>query len=173
MEGIGILLGAFLGGNGQMNPEESEHMARQMERAILEELGKAVGQKVAEHALNPQNAGSLTDPDGEATLSGICEDTVRIQLRLQGDRIQEIRFMTNGCAATVACSSMVTVLAQGATIKEALGIDGKRVIEALGGLPIEHTHCADLAANALKAALRNALEIRNEPWKRLYRSRNL
>lgn len=155
-----------------MKLEDSEDVAQQIERALLEELGKAIGEKVADHALRPRNAGALSDPDGEATLSGICEDTVRIQIRLKRDRIQEIAFMTNGCAATVACSSMVTELAKGATLKEVLAIDGKRVIEALGGLPIEHTHCADLAANALKAAVRNALETRSEPWKRLYRSRS-
>lgn len=154
-----------------MDPEGYQKWVRQIEEVLLKQLGEALGDKVAEHALRPCNAGSLEDPDGEATVSGMCEDTVRIQLRLKGERIDGIAFMTSGCAATVACSSMVTELAKGATLKEALAINGKRVIEALGGLPIEHTHCADLAANALKAAVRNAMETRNEPWKRLYRPR--
>jgi len=154
-----------------MELKDSETIAREIEEAILEGLGKAIGEKVAEHALHPRNAGFLEDPDGEATLSGICEDTIRMQLKLAKDRVTDIAFMTNGCAATIACSSMATELAKGATIKEALSIDGKKVIQALGGLPVEHTHCADLAANTLKAALRDALQSRNEPWKKLYRSK--
>lgn len=145
-----------------MELKDSQSIAREIEEAILQALGKAIGEKVAEHALYPRNAGLLEDPDGEATLSGMCEDTVRIQLKLAQDRITEIAFMTNGCAATIACSSMATELAKGATLREALSIDGKKVIQALGGLPIEHTHCADLAANTLKAALRDALQSRNE-----------
>jgi len=77
--------------------------------------------------------------------------------------------MTDGCGATVACGSMVTELARGKTLHEAMKIDGKKVIEAFGGLPIEHTHCADLAANTLRAAINDALQCRREPWKRLYR----
>lgn len=156
---------------GNMELKDPESIAREIEEAILEGLGKAIGEKVAEHALRPRNAGVLEDPDGEATLSGICEDTVRIQLRVKDGRISDIAFMTNGCAATIACSSMATELAKGASLKEAMSIDGKKVIQALGGLPIEHTHCADLAANALRAALQDALQARNEPWKRLYRPR--
>jgi nitrogen fixation NifU-like protein len=156
---------------GSMELKDPESIAKEIEKAILEGLGKAIGEKVAEHALRPRNAGVLEDPDGEATLSGICEDTIRIQLKLAQDRIIDIAFMTNGCAATIACSSMATELAKGATVGEALSIDGKKVIEALGGLPIEHTHCADLAANTLKKAVRDALQTRNEPWKKLYRSR--
>jgi nitrogen fixation NifU-like protein len=117
--------------------------------------------------------GELKDPDGEAILSGICEDTVRMQLRLDSDRIQEVRFMTNGCGATVACGSMASELARGKTVQEAMRIDGKRVIQAFEGLPIEHTHCADLAANTLRAALKDAMEKRKEPWKRLYRPRGV
>lgn len=154
-----------------MELKDSESIAKQIEEAVLEGLGRAIGEKVAEHALHPRNAGSLENPDGEATLSGICEDTIRIQLKLAYDRIIDIAFMTNGCAATIACSSMATELAKGATLREALSIDGKKVIQALGGLPIEHTHCADLAANTLKAALQDALQSRNEQWKRMYRPR--
>jgi nitrogen fixation NifU-like protein len=151
---------------------EDDEVTKELERILLEELGKRVNPALMEHVLRPRNAGHMDQPDGEASLTGICEDTVRIQLRLAGDRIEEIRFMTNGCGATVACGSMVTELARGKPLEEALRIDGTRVVEAFGGLPVEHTHCADLAANALRAAVSDALEGRREPWKRLYRSRD-
>ncbi len=154
-----------------MEFKDSDEVWDDLDQAILRGLGEGLSPTLVEHALRPRNAGTLVDPDGEATLSGICEDTVRIQVRLNHDRIEEIAFMTDGCSATVACGSMVTELARGKTLQEAMKIDGKRVIQAFGGLPIEHTHCADLAANALKAALRDALQYQREPWKRLYRPR--
>lgn len=154
-----------------MEFKDSDEAWDDLDQAILRGLGNGLSPALVEHALRPRNAGTLEDPHGEATLSGICEDTVRIQLRLNHDRIDEIAFMTDGCAATLACGSMVTELARGKTLQEAMKIDGKRVIEAFGGLPIEHTHCADLAANTLRAAIRDALQYQREPWKRLYRTR--
>jgi nitrogen fixation protein NifU and related proteins len=152
-----------------MDSEKEKDALEKLEQAILQEMINSFGPTVVDHAMNPRNAGMMENPDGQATLTGICEDTVRMQLRLCGDTMEEIRFMTNGCGATVACGSMVTEMALGKSVQDAMKIDGKRVIEAFGGLPIEHTHCADLAANALKAALKDALQNRQEPWKRMYR----
>lgn len=148
---------------------DGDEIKEELDRILMEELGKGAGGALLVHALSPRNWGGLSEPDGEAVLTGICEDTVRVQIRLQGDCIQDIRFMTNGCAATVACGSMVTELARGKTLGEALKIDGETVREAFGGLPREHSHCADLAANALQNAVRDALEVRRAPWKRFYR----
>jgi nitrogen fixation NifU-like protein len=150
-----------------------ESIAKEVDEAVLRELGEGLTLAFVDHTLRPRNLGDMENPDGEAVLTGICEDTVRVQIRLVSDRIQEVRFMTNGCGATVACASMASELAKGKTVQEAMRIDGKRVIRAFGGLPIEHTHCADLAANALRAALRDAVDKTKEPWKRLYRSRGV
>jgi nitrogen fixation NifU-like protein len=152
-----------------MGYEDDDELRKELERILLDELGKTVNPTLVDHVMKPRNAGLMDQPDGEATLTGICEDTVRMQLCLHGDAVGEIRFMTNGCGATVACGSMVTEMALGKSVREAMRIDGKRVIEAFGGLPIEHTHCADLAANTLKAALKEALQNRRETWKRPYR----
>lgn len=114
---------------------DSQRAKEEIKKAILEELGGASSELLLDHALNPRNLGTLPQSDGQATLSGICEDTIRIQIKLKGERIEEIRFMTNGCAATVACSSMATELAKGAALSEALRIDGRMIMEALGGFP--------------------------------------
>lgn len=154
-----------------MEVRDGDEVREELDRILIEELSRGLGEKLVDHALNPRNWGYLEDPDGEATLTGICEDTVRIQLNLKEGRINEIRFMTNGCGATLACGSIVTELARGKTLAEAMGIRGSDVAEAFGGLPREHTHCAELAANALRDALRDALEKQRAPWKRLYRPR--
>jgi nitrogen fixation NifU-like protein len=152
-----------------MDFKDAEAFREELDRALMEELSQRFSPILVEHVLRPRNVGDLENPDGEATLTGICEDTVRIQLRLNGERIDEIRFMTNGCGGTMACGSMATELAAGRTLQEALKLDGAKIVEMLQGLPIEHRHCADLAANTVKAAARDALEKRREPWKRLYR----
>lgn len=136
-----------------------------------DELEPDASAPLIRHATQPHNLGVLAEPDGEATLTGICEDTIRVQIELAGDRVARSRFLTNGCLYTVACASQATELIEGLPLVEALRLDGRRVIESLGGLPVEHTHCADLAANTVKAAARDALETRREPWKRAYRKR--
>jgi nitrogen fixation NifU-like protein len=153
-----------------MDFKDGTEMEDELDRALLQELEEGISPIAVDHALRPRNVGALEDPDGEATLTGICEDTVRIQFKLNQGRIKEIRFMTNGCGATLACGSMATEMARGRTLKEALQIDGRQLNERLGGLPIVHTHCADLVANTLRAAVRDALEKQRSPWKRMYRT---
>jgi nitrogen fixation NifU-like protein len=154
-----------------MDFRDGTEIKEELEKVLLQELGDGISPILVDHIVRPRNLGTIEAPDGEATLSGICEDTVRIQFRLQGDRIEEIRFMTNGCGATLACGSMATEWARGKTLGEAMKVSAQQLIEALGGLPIESTHCAYLAANTLKAAARDALEVRRAPWKGLYRAK--
>ncbi len=77
--------------------------------------------------------------------------------------------MTDGCGTTIAAGSMVTELAKGSTTTQALKISQQDVLDALGGLPEESQHCALLAVNTLKEALKDYLVTRNEPWKRVYK----
>ena len=116
----------------------------------------------------PSNWGKMLLPNGEATVTGICEDTVSIQIRLTNNAIEEIRFRTDGCGFTRACASAATELALGQKLDFALKFTGAQIVEALGDLPKDHRHCADLAANALKAAAKDALERRRNPWKRFF-----
>jgi nitrogen fixation NifU-like protein len=116
------------------------------------------------HAQSPSNWGRMLRPNGEATVTGICEDTVSIQIRLTNNAIEEIRFRTDGCGFTRACASVATELALGQKLDFALEFKGAQIVEALGGLPRAHRHCADLAANALKGAATDALKRRRNPW---------
>jgi nitrogen fixation NifU-like protein len=141
-------------------------------KALLEQMGDGVHPVVWDHAWRPRNAGVLADPDGEATLTRACGDGLCVQVRLRGDLVDQIRFMTNGCGAMVACGSAVTQLATGRRLEQALAIDDRRITEFLEGLPMAEAHCAALAARALRAALRDALVNRTESWKRPYRRRD-
>jgi nitrogen fixation protein NifU and related proteins len=122
----------------------------------LEEAKKTYSPSVIDHFLNPRNQGALDDYDCYTYMSGICGDTVGIYIVLLGGRIDRIGFVTNGCGPTIACGSALTCLATGMAVQEAKEITGARLIEYLGGMPIEHTHCADLAVNTLRGALEKA-----------------
>jgi len=127
-----------------------------IEGLILEEARKSYSPKVIEHFLNPRNVGELEKPDCFNAMSGICGDTIAIFIGLEDRTITRISFLTNGCGPTIACSSAITSMAKGLKIQEAMKITGKDLMDYLGGLPVEHTHCADLAVNTLRSALAKA-----------------
>ena len=111
---------------------------------------------VLEHFKNPRNMGEIKNPDAEATVGNpSCGDVMKIMLKIEGDRIKDIKFQTMGCAAAIATSSMTTELARGKALGEAKKITNKDVAEALGQLPPIKIHCSNLAADALKKAIEN------------------
>lgn len=117
-------------------------------------------EKVLEHFQNPRNVGTIEDADGVGEVGNInCGDIMRIYIKVDSaERITDIKFQTFGCGAAVATSSMVTELAKGRTIDEALVMTNKDVAESLGGLPPIKMHCSNLAADALHAAVKNYRE---------------
>jgi nitrogen fixation NifU-like protein len=96
---------------------------------------------------------------------------MEISIRVRNDRILSATFMTDGCGTTIAAGSILTEIAKGKTVSEAFKITQRDVLNALGGLPEESQHCALLAADTLKAAIKDYLAFKNEPWKRTYRAR--
>ncbi|MBN2056906.1 iron-sulfur cluster assembly scaffold protein [bacterium] len=113
-------------------------------------------EKVLEHFSNPRNVGELPDPDGIGKVgSPACGDVTIVHIKVVGDRIEDIRFKTFGCAAAIASSSMLTEMVKGATLDEALLVDKETIAAALGGLPEHKLHCSVLAADALRAAIDN------------------
>ena len=83
--------------------------------------------------------------------------------------IIQASFYTDGCGASIASGSMVTEMAKGKNITEAQKIGQQNVLDTLGGLPDESEHCALLAANTLKEAVRDYIAMKREPWKKAYR----
>jgi len=110
--------------------------------------------KVMEHFSDPHNVGVMEDPDGVGEVGNpICGDVMKIYIKVKDNRIQDIRFQTLGCGAAIATSSMVTDLARGKTLEEALTINRDSVASELDGLPPAKMHCSNLAADALHAAI--------------------
>ncbi|HVP40969.1 MAG TPA: Fe-S cluster assembly scaffold protein NifU [Candidatus Krumholzibacteriaceae bacterium] len=111
-------------------------------------------EKVMEHFRNPHNMGEIPDADGVGTVGNpVCGDLMTIYIKVKDNRIEDIKFKTFGCGAAVATSSMVTDLAKGKTLEEAIKITRGDVANELGGLPPIKMHCSNLAADALHAAI--------------------
>lgn len=133
------------------------------------EMRKAYSETVVDHAVNPRNVGDMTDADGYARITGPCGDTMEIWLKVSNDTITRATFLTDGCGTTIAAGSMVTEMARGKGAIQALGISQQNILNALSGLPEDSQHCALLAANTLKAAIKDYLVFKKEPWKRAYK----
>jgi len=113
-------------------------------------------EKVLEHFKNPRNVGEIDNPDGEGTVGNpVCGDMMTIYIKVEDDRINDIKFKTFGCGAAIATTSMTTELAKGKTLDEALTITREQVADALGGLPPVKMHCSNLAADALHDAVKD------------------
>ena len=110
--------------------------------------------KVIENFENPANVGRIENPDGVGNAGNPeCGDTIELQIKVEDDRIVEIKFKTFGCAAAVASSSMLTQLVLGKKLDEALSITMYDVAENLGGLPERKMHCSNMAEDALRLAI--------------------
>lgn len=111
---------------------------------------------VIEHFNNPRNVGIIENADGEGSVGNpVCGDVMKLYLKVEGDRIKDIRFQTFGCSAAIAASSMVTEMMKGKTLDEALALSEMAVADALGGLPPSKMHSSNLAADALHRAVRD------------------
>lgn len=111
-------------------------------------------EKVMDHFSNPRNVGEIEDADGVGTVGNpVCGDLMTIYIKVKDNVIEDIKFKTFGCGAAIATSSMVTEMALGKTIEEALEITRNDVANELEGLPPVKMHCSNLAADALHAAI--------------------
>lgn len=111
-------------------------------------------EKVMDHFTNPRNVGEIEDAAGVGTVGNAkCGDIMRMYLDIEDDVIVDAKFKTFGCGAAIATSSMATELVKGKTVKEAMDVTNKAVMEALDGLPPVKIHCSLLAEEAIHAAL--------------------
>ncbi len=114
--------------------------------------------KVMDHFTNPRNVGEIKDADGKGSVGNpVCGDTTDIYIKVEKGKISDIKFKTFGCGAAIATGSMITEMAIGKTLKEALEITRDNVADELDGLPSKKLHCSNLAADGLRAAIEDYL----------------
>ncbi|MGD2142884.1 MAG: iron-sulfur cluster assembly scaffold protein [Anaerolineae bacterium] len=144
------------GHNGhQGETTDFDRMIDDLQREIADREREIYSQTVIEEAYNPKNIGRMSDPDVHGIVHGWCGDTMEIYLKLNGERVERVTFVTDGCGATIACGSRLTQLVTGRTLEEAGELMPGDLIEALDGLPEESVHCAELAVSTLQNALFN------------------
>ncbi len=113
-------------------------------------------EKVLEHFKDPHNVGTMENPDGFAEVgSSECGDTMKMYIKVQDNKISDIKYQTYGCCAAIASSSIATDMALGRTIEQAEAMTKMEIVEELGGLPDKKIHCSLLAEDALKAAIKD------------------
>jgi nitrogen fixation NifU-like protein len=111
-------------------------------------------QVILEHLKHPRNMGEMENPDGVGEARNpVCGDTMRLFIRVETDRIIDAKFLTFGCGAAIASSSITTEMIKRKTIEEALRISDQVIADALGGLPPTKVHCSILAEKAIRAAI--------------------
>ena len=111
-------------------------------------------EKVMDHFMNPRNVGELQEPDGIGRIGNpTCGDIMEFQIKVEDEHIADVKFKTFGCGAAIAVSSMVSELAKGKTLNEAMLITNKMVAKELDGLPKNKMHCSNLGADALHKAI--------------------
>jgi nitrogen fixation NifU-like protein len=113
-------------------------------------------EKVMEHFMHPRNVGEIEDADGVGEVGNpVCGDMMTFYIKVKNNRLADIKFKTFGCGAAIAVSSMVSEMAMGKTLAEALKITPKSVADELEGLPKQKFHCSNLGAQALQKAIQD------------------
>jgi len=113
-------------------------------------------EKVMDHFMNPRNVGEIKDADGSGEVGNpVCGDMMTFYIKVKDNRLEDVKFQTFGCGAAVAVSSMVSEMAKGKTLEEAVKITPSLVAQELEGLPKNKYHCSNLGAQALRKAIRD------------------
>jgi nitrogen fixation NifU-like protein len=114
-------------------------------------------EKVMDHFQHPRNVGELADANGVGEVGNIrCGDIMKLFIKVgENEVIEDIKFQTFGCGAAIATSSIITEMVKGLPLAEAEAVSNRQVAEALGGLPPVKMHCSNLAADALRAAIKD------------------
>ncbi|MEJ2067114.1 MAG: iron-sulfur cluster assembly scaffold protein [Deltaproteobacteria bacterium] len=109
---------------------------------------------ILDHFKNPRHIGEIENPDGMALVGDPrCGDHIRLYLKIEGDKIVDIRYKVFGCAAAIATTSILTELVLNKDLDDALAITDDDVIEAAGGIPSRKAHCSLLGVVGLHTAL--------------------
>ncbi|MBN1280500.1 MAG: iron-sulfur cluster assembly scaffold protein [Candidatus Thermoplasmatota archaeon] len=133
--------------------DEFDTMLKDLQNTIEEDERQTYSPVVLREYRNPTYFGVLQHPDSVGEIKGPCGDTMRITVNIRDGKIQDARFWTDGCGATLASGNMLLKMIKGKTLQQATAVTPQQLLDALEGLPSEHIHCTVLAVTTLKKAL--------------------
>ncbi len=134
-----------------MNDKEIEEIMLGM---VREKASQLYSEKVISYGVHPKNYGAITKPEGYASVTNDCGETLEIFLSMRNGKIDDAKFMTDGCLFTIAAGSAAADMAKGKTLRECLQVNQSSIMSFLEGMPTDHAHCAFHAAVTLHRALR-------------------
>jgi nitrogen fixation NifU-like protein len=110
--------------------------------------------EVMKHFKHPKNVGIIKNADGVGRVGNMaCGDFMELYIKVKNDKISDIKFQTFGCVVALAVSSMLTEIAKGKSLEEAIKIGNKDILKKSGPVPAIKIHCSVLAADALHEAV--------------------
>lgn len=136
--------------------DEWKNLYKQAQTPDVQHAGPLLfyNELVIDHFTNPRNVGDLENPDGQAIVGDpSCGDQMKVSIKICDNRIADIKFKSYGCPGAIATSSMMTELAKGKTIEEALELTDDDIVIALGGIPERKKHCSLMGVAGLRGAL--------------------
>ncbi|MDD3301710.1 MAG: iron-sulfur cluster assembly scaffold protein [Patescibacteria group bacterium] len=112
--------------------------------------------KTINHFLHPKNIGKMERPDGFAEIGNmVCGDQLNFYLKVKNGKVQDVKFLSFGCASNIATASIMTEKVKGMTVEEAKKFKWKEIVEDLGGLPQQKIHCSVMAVEGLQKAIKD------------------
>jgi nitrogen fixation NifU-like protein len=138
-----------------MTPDDIDKWVEQIQKEIDEETIERYNEYIYELIKKPKNWGKPDDSEISVwhAYEGPCGDTMQFFLNIQDGKIIKARFITDGCGATIAAGCQTTIMIEGKTLEYARTLKPNNIDGALGGLPDDHKHCAELAIRTLTRAL--------------------
>lgn len=136
-----------------MDNKDLDTFLDRLQEDILNEAYSAYGKKGYDRWLNPKFCNTITNPDVYAALTGECGDTMEISLCMDGEKVTDASYSTNGCGSSSICGSFAAELAIGKSADEILDMTGDTIFNELGRFPQDEQHCAHLAITTVKEAI--------------------
>ncbi len=127
--------------------------ADELQESIYDDAQQEFSREVFDRWKNPTRLARMQNASAMGKVLGTCGETMEMYFRVRDGRADAVRFFTTGCGPSMAAGSMGAQLAEGLALEEISDITGDQVRDSLGGLPLDHAHCADLTVGALRAAV--------------------
>jgi nitrogen fixation NifU-like protein len=140
-----------------MDDNEFEALVDKIQGEVFREAKEILGEKGFERWRNPKFCGPIPGADSYAKLKGECGDTMEMYLKIEGNRVAQVGYMTDGCSSSAIAGSFAAEIAAGKTFEDVLDLRGDDVLQAIGRFPENERHCAHLAVRTLQEALNRYL----------------
>ena len=147
-----------------MKDQEFDALINKIQNEVFTEAKNALGEKGFDRWRNPRYRGVMEGADSHARLRGSCGDTMEMYISVQGERIDKISYVTDGCSSSSIAGSFTAELGMGKTFAEVLDLTGADVLHEIGTFPEAEEHCAHLAVTTLQEAVNSFLvsEVKKE-----------